>query len=65
MIRAYSAQTSDFVLEFEEADQRIVDIALHPDFPNIVIGCTDKELIFWDCQNGVITKRTVSQISQN
>lgn len=55
-IRAYSAQTGDFVREFEQAEGRIIGIALHPNFSNTVIGCINTgQLIFWDCHSGLIT----------
>lgn len=59
-IRAYSAQTGDFVREFEQAEGRIIGIALHPNFSNTVIGCINTgQLIFWDCHSGLITSNLV------
>ena len=59
-IRAYSAQTGDFVREFEPAQGRITGIALHPDIPYTVIGCISTGyLTFWDCHSGLITSNLV------
>ncbi|XP_066602543.1 WD repeat-containing protein 75 [Prorops nasuta] len=58
VIRVYSTQTGDFVKEFEVIDHKIAGIILHPESPTTIIGCTDNaELSYWNCQNGIVTKK--------
>lgn len=62
VIRAYSTQTGDFVKEFEPADHKLISITLLPYNADTIIGCTDNaELVYWNCQNGLITNKTVSK----
>lgn len=64
VIRAYSAQTGDFVKELEPAEHKIISITLSPENSDTILGCTDNgELLYWNCQNGLITIKTVITIS--
>ncbi|KAJ8680540.1 hypothetical protein QAD02_016327 [Eretmocerus hayati] len=66
VIRAYSVQTGDFVKELEPAEHKIINIVLSHEAPDTIIGCTDSaELIFWNCQNGLITNQKKFSIPKN
>ncbi|XP_033232110.1 WD repeat-containing protein 75 [Belonocnema kinseyi] len=65
-IRAYSAQTGDFVREFEPAEGRITGIALHPDISDTIIGCINTgQLTFWNCYSGLVTSSLNLDIKYN
>ncbi|XP_063972542.1 WD repeat-containing protein 75 [Diachasmimorpha longicaudata] len=58
VIRKYSTQTGDFVGEFESADVKLAGISFYSDNFNTIVGCTESgDLINWNSQNGVITRK--------
>lgn len=58
VIRKYSTQTGDFVGEFEPADTKISGLSFYSDNFNTIVGCTESaELINWNSQNGIITRK--------
>jgi len=62
VIRAYSAQTGDFVKELEPVDCKIINIVLSHENPDTIVGCTENaELVHWNSNSGLITYKTVSK----
>ncbi|XP_011308970.1 WD repeat-containing protein 75 [Fopius arisanus] len=58
VIRKYSTQTGDFVGEFEAAEVKLSGISFYSDNFNTIVGCTETgDLINWNSQNGVITRK--------
>ncbi|KAK0178506.1 hypothetical protein PV327_007392 [Microctonus hyperodae] len=66
LIRVYSSQTGDFVQEFEPAENKLVDIVIYEGNTSVIVGCTENgDLVQWNIQNGLITKKSKLKIHEN